>query len=114
MNISSLKTNSISKFHWKCRHTWIKSSKNTLWCLLGCSIGDFGTILYFQINQIEISIVLPIFNEKKIIPELIQRTIKSVEKNSLARHRICIHTDTLPLDYVWNIFLFKIRIESIN
>ena len=55
MNISSLKTNSISKFHWKCIHTWKKSSKNTLWCLLGCSIGDFGTILYFQINQIEIS-----------------------------------------------------------
>ena len=36
-----------------------------------------------QINQIEISIVLPIFNEKKIIPELIQRTIKSVEKNTM-------------------------------
>ena len=25
---------------------------NTLWCLLGCSIGDFGTILFFQISQI--------------------------------------------------------------
>jgi len=23
-----------------------------LWCLLGCSIGDFGTIAYFQVNQI--------------------------------------------------------------
>ena len=41
-----------SKFHWKCKHTWRRSAKNTLWCLLGCSIGDFGTILYFQINQI--------------------------------------------------------------
>ena len=40
------------KFHWKCKHTWKRSAKNTLWCLLGCSIGDFGTILYFQINQI--------------------------------------------------------------
>ena len=40
------------KFHWKCKHTWRHSAKNTLWCLLGCSIGDFGTILYFQINQI--------------------------------------------------------------
>tara|TARA_B100000700_G_scaffold280285_1_gene330059 strand:+ start:37 stop:495 length:459 start_codon:yes stop_codon:yes gene_type:complete len=40
------------KFHWKCKHTWRRSAKNTLWCLLGCSIGDFGTILYFQINQI--------------------------------------------------------------
>ena len=39
-------------FHWKCRHTWKRSAKNTLWCLLGCSIGDFGTILYFQLNSI--------------------------------------------------------------
>ena len=39
-------------FHWKCRHTWKRSAKNTLWCLLGCSIGDFGTILYYQLNAI--------------------------------------------------------------
>ena len=37
-------------FHWKCKHTWRRSAKNTLWCLLGCSIGDFGTILYFQLS----------------------------------------------------------------
>ena len=35
-------------FNWSCKHTWKRSAKNTLWCLLGCSIGDFGTILYFQ------------------------------------------------------------------
>ena len=40
------------KFHWHCYHTWKTSIKNTLWCLLGCSIGDFGTILFFQINNI--------------------------------------------------------------
>ena len=40
------------RFHWKCKHTWRRSAKNTLWCLLGCSIGDFGTILYFQLNEI--------------------------------------------------------------
>ena len=34
--------------NWKCKHTWKKASINTLWCLLGCSIGDFGTIFYFQ------------------------------------------------------------------
>ena len=39
-------------FHWKCKHTWLRSAKNTGWCLLGCSIGDFGTILFFQISQI--------------------------------------------------------------
>ena len=41
-----------SSFHWKCRHTWQRSAKNTLWCLLGCSIGDFGTILFFQLSSI--------------------------------------------------------------
>tara|TARA_X000000368_G_scaffold172246_2_gene135783 strand:+ start:983 stop:1402 length:420 start_codon:yes stop_codon:yes gene_type:complete len=33
---------------WKCKSTWKKAKINTLWCLLGCSIGDFGTIFYFQ------------------------------------------------------------------
>ena len=41
-----------SSFHWQCRHTWQRSAKNTLWCLLGCSIGDFGTILFFQLSAI--------------------------------------------------------------
>ena len=39
-------------FHWSCKHTWSRSAKNTSWCLLGCSIGDFGTILFFQLTQI--------------------------------------------------------------
>ena len=39
-------------FNWNCKHTWKKSAKNTLWCLLGCAIGDFGTILFFQISKI--------------------------------------------------------------
>jgi hypothetical protein len=41
-----------SNFHWKCKHTWKRSAKNTMWCLIGCSIGDFGTILFFQLTQI--------------------------------------------------------------
>tara|TARA_Y100001960_G_scaffold198744_1_gene208076 strand:+ start:40 stop:576 length:537 start_codon:yes stop_codon:yes gene_type:complete len=49
---------SLMKFHWKCQKTWKKSAKNTLWCLLGCSIGDFGTILFFQIFQIMWSTLL--------------------------------------------------------
>ena len=36
---------------WKCKHTWRRASVNTLWCLLGCSIGDFGTIYFFQVTQ---------------------------------------------------------------
>ena len=37
-----------SQISWTCTKTWKTASKNTLWCLLGCSIGDFGTIAYFQ------------------------------------------------------------------
>ena len=39
-------------FHWSCKHTWKRSAKNTGWCLLGCAIGDLGTILFFQITKI--------------------------------------------------------------
>ena len=34
--------------NWKCKKTWKQAKINTLWCLLGCSIGDFGTIAAFQ------------------------------------------------------------------
>tara|TARA_B100000214_G_C23815440_1_gene557079 strand:- start:395 stop:835 length:441 start_codon:yes stop_codon:yes gene_type:complete len=41
-----------ANFNWKCKHTWTRSAKNTAWCVLGCAIGDFGTILFFQISKI--------------------------------------------------------------
>ena len=41
-----------SSFNWSCINTWKTSAKNTAWCLLGCAIGDFGTILFFQITKI--------------------------------------------------------------
>jgi hypothetical protein len=37
-----------SLFNWRDRSVWGKSAINTAWCLLGCVIGDFGTILWFQ------------------------------------------------------------------
>ena len=37
---------------WRCGGTWRTASKNTAWCLLGCSIGDFGTIAFFQVTAI--------------------------------------------------------------
>ena len=42
----------VVNFHWRCKHTWRRSAKNTAWCLLGCAIGDFGTILFFQLTGI--------------------------------------------------------------
>ena len=41
-----------ANFNWACKNTWRLSAKNTAWCLLGCSIGDFGTILFFQLTEI--------------------------------------------------------------
>ena len=46
-----------STFHWACKHTWKRSAKNTGWCLLGCAIGDFGTILFFQLTKIPFPLV---------------------------------------------------------
>ena len=37
---------------WKCRHTWQVASYNTMWCLMGCSIGDIGTIAFFDFYNI--------------------------------------------------------------
>ena len=39
-------------FHWGCKHSWRASAKNTMWCVIGCAIGDFGTILFFQLSKI--------------------------------------------------------------
>ena len=46
------------KFDWFCKSTWSKSAYNTLWCLIGCSIGDFGTIYYFQVTPHSLSVFI--------------------------------------------------------
>ena len=70
-------------FHWSCKHTWSRSAKNTSWCLLGCSIGDFGTILFFQITQIPFPVLaimtLAIING--IITSVILETIILIKQN---------------------------------
>ena len=67
----------VANFHWKCKHTWITSAKNTGWCLLGCAIGDFGTILFFQLTKIPFPVLwimlLAIFNG--LITSIILETI---------------------------------------
>jgi hypothetical protein len=70
-------------FHWSCKHTWSRSAKNTSWCLLGCSIGDFGTILFFQLTQIPLPVlaimILAIING--IITSIILETIILLKQN---------------------------------
>ena len=70
-------------FNWRCRNTWSRSAKNTFWCLLGCSIGDFGTILFFQLTKIPFPVlaimVLAIING--IITSIILETIILLRQN---------------------------------
>ena len=70
-------------FDWLCSKTWKQSAKNTSWCLLGCAIGDFGTILYFQLYSINwptLSImILAIING--LITSIILETIILITQN---------------------------------
>ena len=67
----------VDTFNWSCKHTWKRSAKNTAWCVLGCAIGDFGTILYFQLTEIPFPIlgimILAIING--LITSIILETI---------------------------------------
>jgi hypothetical protein len=71
------------KFDWSCKATWKVSAKNTFWCLLGCAIGDFGTILFFQLSQIPFPLlgimVLAIING--VITSIILETIILIRQN---------------------------------
>ena len=70
-------------FNWKCKHTWRRSAKNTAWCLLGCAIGDFGTILFFQITKIPFPVlsimILAIING--LITSVILETFILIKQN---------------------------------
>ena len=70
-------------FNWSCKHTWKRSAKNTAWCLLGCSIGDFGTILFFQLSKIPFPVLgimtLAIINV--LITSIILETVILMRQN---------------------------------
>ena len=72
-----------STFDWSCKNTWRQSAKNTAWCLLGCSIGDFGTILFFQLTEIPFPVlaimILAIING--LITSIILETIILIRQN---------------------------------
>ena len=70
-------------FDWSCKKTWSQSAKNTAWCLLGCSIGDFGTILFFQLTNITFPVlfimILGIING--LITSVILETLILIKQN---------------------------------
>ena len=69
---------------WYCENTASQASKNTLWCLLGCCIGNFGIIGYFLFMKIDwpASLIMII----AIINGLI--TLIVLEKIILSKHKI--------------------------
>ena len=70
-------------FDWQCKNTWRQSAKNTAWCLLGCSIGDFGTILFFQLSKIPFPVlgimILAIING--LVSSILLETIILIKQN---------------------------------
>jgi hypothetical protein len=79
-----------STFDWFCNNTWKQSAKNTLWCLLGCCIGDFGTILFFQITKIPFPVlsimILAIING--LITSVILETVILLKQNITIKNAI--------------------------
>ena len=70
-------------FDWSCKNTWKQSAKNTAWCLVGCSIGDFGTILFFQLAEIPFPVlaimILAIING--LVTSIILETFILIRQN---------------------------------
>ena len=81
-----------TRIDWSCSHTWKQSAKNTAWCLLGCSIGDFGTILFFQLTEIPFPIlgimILAIING--LITSIILETIILIKQNFTIKNALKI------------------------
>ena len=73
----------VTNFNWSCKHTWKRSAKNTGWCLLGCALGDFGTILFFQLTKIPFPVIgimtLAVING--LITSIILETIVLMKQN---------------------------------
>ena len=87
INLCLIKNNQNIQMNWICKHTWEKASVNTLWCLLGCSIGDFGTIYFFQVYPMDIStlniMILAIING--LITSIILETIILLKQMSFKK-----------------------------
>ena len=68
---------------WTCKHTWKTSAKNTMWCVIGCSIGDFGTILFFQLSKISFPIlgIMTLAIVNGLITSIILETIILIKQN---------------------------------
>ena len=59
---------------WSCKHTWRTSANNTKWCLIGCAIGDFGTIAVMQGSDVSVIIIFALAMLNGIITSILLET----------------------------------------
>jgi hypothetical protein len=59
---------------WSCKHTWRTSANNTKWCLIGCAIGDFGTIAVMQDSGVSVIIIFALAMLNGIITSILLET----------------------------------------
>ena len=50
--LQTISTPKPMEFNWRDRSVWKQSAHNTKWCLIGCSIGEFGTLAYYSFSGI--------------------------------------------------------------
>ncbi|HIL20087.1 MAG TPA: DUF4396 domain-containing protein [Candidatus Thioglobus sp.] len=66
---------------WSCKHTWKSSANNTKWCLIGCSIGDFGTIAIMQDSGYPTMFIFALAMFNGIVTSIILETIILVRQS---------------------------------
>ena len=45
-------------FNWSNKSVWLQSAHNTKWCLIGCSIGEFGTLAAYSVYGIGAAVAI--------------------------------------------------------
>jgi hypothetical protein len=66
---------------WSCKHTWKSSANNTKWCLIGCAIGDFGTIAIMQDSGYSTLFIFALAMFNGIVTSIILETILLVRQS---------------------------------
>jgi len=64
----------LSDNFWTCRHTWLRSANNTKWCLIGCAVGDFGTIALLQDSGLPVLFIFGLAMINGIITSILLET----------------------------------------
>jgi len=50
--LQNLSPPKVMEFNWSDGSVWKQAAHNTKWCLIGCSIGEFGTLAYYSSSGI--------------------------------------------------------------